>query len=309
MGTPDFAVESLKVLLNNGYKLTVITQQDKPKGRGYTLMPTPVKAFAIENGLEVYQPNTLKGEQFEELLKQIDPEIIVVAAYGKILPPNVLDFPKYGCINVHGSLLPKYRGAAPIQRAIMNGESKTGITIMQMNDGLDTGDILYQEELPITKEDNFETVFDKMASLGASCLLKTLSLIDKNELSPEKQDDKASCYADKIEKCDCLLDFSKPANELFNIIRGLSPIPLAYTYLNGAVLKIVASEVLTDSTCIESDIPGTVKSIDCSIDVVCGNGSVLRISEVLPAGKRRMSAADFIRGKKICIGDVLKASE
>ncbi len=316
MGTPDFAVESLKALVSEGYELTVVTQQDKPKGRGYTLMPTPVKAFAAENGITVYQPQTLRGEEFEALLEKINPDVIVVAAYGKILPKNVLSFPKYGCINVHGSLLPKYRGAAPIQRAIMDGESKTGITIMQMNEGLDTGDILYQEETPITESDNFETVFDRMAEIGARCLIKSLKLIENGELSPVKQDDGAACYAEKIEKSDCLLDFSLPAEKLFNIIRGLSPIPLAYAYLNGSVLKIVScriSDKAVKKSSVESAdcgriISGTVVGLDNQIDIVCGNGDILSITEVLPAGKRRMSAADFIRGKKICIGDVLKSA-
>ncbi len=307
MGTPDFAVGSLKALVNEKYDVTVITQQDKPRGRGHEMKPTPVKEYALLEGLDVYEPSTLKSEEFFALLKNLNPDIIVVAAYGKILPQNVLDFPKFGCINVHGSLLPKYRGAAPIQRAIINGETETGITIMQMEAGLDTGDMLLKESMPITEKDNFETVFDGLVKLGASALVKALKLIESGEIIPQKQDDSLSCYAEKIEKSDCLIDFSKPARTVFNQIRGLSPIPLAYTFLNGSILKVAASEIVSENK-KESAAPGTVIFAGDSINVVCNPG-VIAITEVLPAGKRRMASADFVRGKKIHEGDMLCSAE
>ena len=307
MGTPDFAVGSLKALVSEGYEISVITQQDKPRGRGHEMRPTPVKEYALSIGLDVYEPSTLKGEDFSDLLKKLDPDIIVVAAYGKILPQNVLDFPKFGCINVHGSLLPKYRGAAPIQRAIINGEKETGVTIMQMAAGLDTGDMLLKESIPITEEDNFETVFNGLVKIGADALVKALKQIEKGESKPEKQDDSLSCYAEKIEKADCLIDFAKPARAVFNQIRGLSPIPLSYTFLNGSVLKIAASKVVSDEKAPKA-LPGTVIRADDVIEVVCSPG-VIAITEVLPAGKRKMSAADFVRGKKINVGDMLSADE
>ena len=208
MGTPDFAVPTLKALCSSGYDVVgVITQPDKPKGRGHHLMPPPVKEYALERGLEVYQPLTLRGEEFASLLSSLDPEVIVVVAYGKILPVNVLEYPKYKCVNVHGSLLPEYRGAAPMQRAIIDGKSETGITTMLMAAGLDTGDMLLKETVAIGEDDNFEDIHDRLSVVGADLLIKTLEGLEDGSITPEKQDDSLSTYAAKIEKSDCELDF------------------------------------------------------------------------------------------------------
>lgn len=303
MGTPDFSVIPLSALVANGYNVIgVVTQPDKPKGRRYTMLPPPVKVYAAEQGIAVYQPATLKKKSFAALLKKLAPELIIVAAYGKILPPDVIAYPKYGCINVHGSLLPKYRGAAPIQRAMIDGESITGVTVIKMDDGIDTGDMLYSEKTPILPEDNFETVHDRLAAIGASSLIKTLELIAEGKIIPQKQDDTYATYAEKIEKEDCVLDFTQSAPALHNRIRGLSPVPLCVTSLRGKNLKIIETEVFDENT---DALAGTVLSVsDDIIRVACGTG-VLGIKTLLPEGKRRMKAIDFINGRGIAAGDVL----
>lgn len=302
MGTPDFALFSLRALVEAGEDVVgVVTQPDKPKGRGYTLTPPPVKVYAEEKGLPVYQPRTLRDEEFADLLGQIDPEVIVVVAFGKILPANVLSYPKYGCVNVHGSLLPAYRGAAPMQRAIIDGCAETGITTMFMDVGLDTGDMLLKKSVAIDLHDTFETVHDKLGECGAELLLRTLALLEKGEITPEKQDDALATYAAKIEKEDCLLDFSRTAKEVHDRIRGLSPIPLSFTHTpDGRLLKIVASEPAEGS-----GRPGEVISLENGrITVACGEGAVALLS-VLPEGKKKMSSADFINGRRISVGDIL----
>lgn len=302
MGTPDFALFSLRALVEAGEDVVgVVTQPDKPKGRGYTLTPPPVKVYAEEKGLPVYQPKTLRDEAFADLLRQIDPEVIVVVAFGKILPANVLDYPKYGCVNVHGSLLPAYRGAAPMQRAIIDGCAETGITTMFMDVGLDTGDMLLKKSVAIDLHDTFETVHDKLGECGAELLLRTLALLEAGEITPEKQDDALATYAQKIEKEDCLLDFSRTAKEVHDRIRGLSPIPLSFTHTpDGKMLKVVSSDL-----CPGKGKPGEVISLENGrITVACGEGAVALLS-VLPEGKKRMSAADFINGRRISVGDIL----
>lgn len=302
MGTPDFALFSLRALVEAGEDVVgVVTQPDKPKGRGYTLTPPPVKVYAEEKGLPVYQPKTLRDEAFAELLRQIDPEVIVVVAFGKILPANVLDYPKYGCVNVHGSLLPAYRGAAPMQRAIIDGCAETGITTMFMADGIDTGDMLLKKSVAIDLHDTFETVHDKLGECGAELLLRTLALVEVGEITPEKQDDALATYAQKIEKEDCLLDFSRTAKEVHDRIRGLSPIPLSFTHTpDGKLLKILSSEPVEGK-----GRPGEVISLSGGrITVACGEGAVALLS-VLPEGKKKMSAADFINGRRISVGDIL----
>ncbi|MBQ2249311.1 MAG: methionyl-tRNA formyltransferase [Clostridia bacterium] len=302
MGTPDFALFSLRALVEAGEDVVgVVTQPDKPKGRGYTLTPPPVKVYAEEKGLPVYQPRTLRDEEFADLLRQIDPEVIVVVAFGKILPANVLDYPKYGCVNVHGSLLPAYRGAAPMQRAIIDGCAETGITTMFMDVGLDTGDMLLKKSVAIDLHDTFETVHDKLGECGAELLLRTLALLEKGEILPEKQDDALATYAAKIEKEDCLLDFSRTAKEVHDRIRGLSPIPLSFTHTpDGRLLKILSSEPTEGK-----GRPGEVISLENGrITVACGEGAVALLS-VLPEGKKKMSSADFINGRRISVGDIL----
>ena len=309
MGTPDFALFSLRALAEAGENIIgVVTQPDKPKGRGYTLTPPPVKVYALEKNIPVYQPNTLRGEEFATLLSELDPDLIIVVAYGKILPANVLDYPKYGCINVHGSLLPAYRGAAPMQRAIMEGQPETGITTMMMDVGLDTGDMLLVGKVAIEENDNFETIHDKLGICGAETLLDTIQALREGTLTRTKQDDGLATYAAKIEKSDCLIDFTKSANEVHNQIRGLSPIPLAFTYTpDGKMLKVPTTEVAKREGTLAPC--GTVLSLaGGKIEVACGVGSI-NILAVLPEGKKRMAAADFINGRKIAVGDVLSAPE
>lgn len=305
MGTPDFALFSLKALFETEHDIIgVVTQPDKPKGRGYTLTPPPVKVFALEKGIPVYQPTTLRGEEFEELLHSLAPDIIVVVAYGKILPKNVLDYPKYGCVNVHGSLLPEYRGAAPMQRAIIDGKAQTGITTMYMAEGLDTGDMLLKDTVTIEENDNFEDIHDKLGECGGKLIVKTLEGLADGSIVAEPQDESLATHTSKITKEDCVIDWSADARSVHNLIRGLSPIPLSFTHTpDGKILKIVAAEIAReDGACGEA---GKVISTDDGITVACGKGA-LRVLKVLPEGKPRMSAADFVRGRRINTGDLLK---
>ncbi len=307
MGTPDFALFSLKALVESGEDVIgVVTQPDKPRGRGYTLTPPPVKVYATEQSIPVYQPATLKSEEFATLLSDLNPDLIIVVAFGKILPKNVLDYPKYGCINVHGSLLPAYRGAAPMQRAIIDGCTVTGITTMYMDVGLDTGDMLLKDEVAIGENDNFEDMHDRLGAVGAGTLLRTIAALKEGTLIAQKQDASLATYAAKIEKEDCVLDFARPAGALHNQIRGLSPIPLSFTHTpDGKLLKVLASRV-SAVPCPAGATAGTVISLDGGvITVACGDHTALDILRVLPEGKGRMEAGDFIRGRKISGGDVL----
>ncbi len=302
MGTPDFAKRNLEAIYNNGENIIgVVTTPDKPKGRGMVLTPSDVKKFALEKDLPVYQPTTLKDGAFLDTLKELDPELIVVVAYGKILPSYVLDYPKYGCINNHASILPKYRGAAPIQRAIIDGDKETGVSVMKMDVGLDTGDVILVEKVKIEENDNFETVHDKLAEAGSVALLKTVDLLKKGEATYTKQPDTFT-YAEKILKEDCLIDFNKSVDEVHNQIRGLSPIPLSYTKTqDGKILKVVKAHK-TDKTSNAQN--GEVISLEKSIYVKCNDG-VIALDVIVPEGKGKMNAADFINGRKIKTGDIL----
>ena len=305
MGTPDFALFSIKALVESGEELIgVVTQPDQPKGRGYVLTPPPVKVYAMEQGIPVYQPETLKDDAFYDLLCQLDPELIVVTAYGKILPQRVLDYPKHGCVNVHGSLLPEYRGAAPMQRAIMDGKKVTGVTTMMMDRGLDTGDMLLRGEFPIEETDNFETVHDKMGLCGVDVLLKTVAAIKDGSLVRTPQNGELATYAAKIEKADCVLDFSRSAEELHDQIRGLSPFPLAFTRTeDGKMLKVTEAAVAKREG-VQGEA-GTVLSLDGGrVTVACGKGCIALLG-VLPEGKGRMTAAAWINGRKVQVGNKL----
>lgn len=306
MGTPDFALFSLRALVEAGeHVVGVVTQPDKPRGRGYVLTPPPVKVYATEQGIPVYQPTTLKNGAFDETLAALNPELIVVVAYGKLLPKSVLDYPKHGCINVHGSLLPALRGAAPMQRAIMEGLPVTGITTMYMAEGMDTGDMLLKAEVAIDEDDNFESVHDKLAICGAETLLRTLEALKAGTLVAEKQDDTLATYAAKIEKSDCLIDFTADAHTVHNRIRGLSPMPLAFTHTpDGKLLKVPAAKRGQSPEAGRLAAPGTVLSLENGIEIACGTGSVI-LTVVTPEGKSRMTAADYIRGRKVCVGDIL----
>ena len=307
MGTPEFAMYSLRALVEAGEEVVgVVTQPDKPRGRGYVLTPPPVKVYATERGIPVYQPATLKNGAFDETLKELDPELIVVVAYGKLLPKSVLDYPKHGCINVHGSLLPALRGAAPMQRAIMDGHPVTGITTMYMAEGLDTGDMLLKAEVAIEENDDFESVHDKLAACGADTLIRTVEALKAGTLTAEPQDDALATYAAKIEKADCLIDFSADAHTVHNRIRGLSPMPLAFTHTpDGRLLKVPAARRGRAPDAGSLAAPGTVLSLDGGIEVACGTGSVI-FTVVTPEGKSRMNAADYIRGRKLSVGDRLE---
>ncbi len=305
MGTPDFAVFSLKALLSAGHELVgVVTQPDKPKGRGYHLVPPPVKVVAEEAGLPIFQPTSLKDGAFDDTLAALSPDIIVVVAYGKILPTSVLQFPAYGCVNVHGSLLPEYRGAAPMQRAILDGKTVTGITTMFMAEGLDTGDMLLRAEVEIAEDDNFETVHDKLGVCGAELIVKTLDALAAGTCPRIVQEDALATYAAKITKEDARLDFSEDAWTVHNRIRGLSPFPLSFTHTpDGKLLKVTAAKLADRHT--PHEVPGRVLSVENGITVACARGAVTLLG-VLPEGKPRMAAADFIRGRKISVGDLLQ---
>ncbi|MBQ7337412.1 MAG: methionyl-tRNA formyltransferase [Clostridia bacterium] len=306
MGTPDFALFSLRALVESGENVIgVITQPDKPRGRGYELQPPPVKKYALASGLPVYQPTTLKGDDFAALLAAVDPELIIVVAFGKILPRSVLDYPKYGCINVHGSLLPEYRGAAPMQRAIIDGCTMTGVTTMYMADGIDTGDMLLKAETPICDEDNFETIHDRLGEMGAKTLLDTIALLKKGALIPQKQDDTLATHAAKIEKADCHLNFSDTTRALHCRIRGLSPIPVAFTHTpDGKLLKVLAATPSALARPKDAKNGEIISLEDGVITVACADGT-LALTRVTPEGKRAMPAADYIRGRNISIGDIL----
>lgn len=307
MGTPELAAVCLRAVYEkDGVDVVgVVTQTDKPKGRGMKLVPPPVKVFAEEHGIPVYQPTTLRDGAFAETLDELSPELIIVAAYGKLLPSYVLEYPRYGCVNAHGSLLPKYRGAAPIQRAIIDGERVTGITAMYMEEGLDTGDMILKLECPISDEDNFGTVHDKLAVLAGEAMCTVIDRIWDGTITREKQPEDGASYAQKITKEDCIVDLSRSPREVFDLIRGLSPMPYALTHTpDGRLLKLTSAIAPDDEV---SDEPcGTVLSLDRGmIRLSCGGG-VLSITGVVPEGKKPMSAADYIRGRKLSVGDVLR---
>lgn len=307
MGTPDFARECLRAVYESGHEIVgVVTQPDKPQGRHYQLVPPSVKVYAESCGLNVFQPETLKDEAFLPTLRELDPDVIIVVAYGKILPKYVLDYPKYGCINAHGSLLPKYRGAAPIQRALMDGESETGITVIYMDEGIDTGDMILKMSTPVTDDDNFESLHDRLADIAGNALCNALEQIEKGTVCREVQDSSlANGYASKITGEDCIIDFSKNVPELLCQIRALSPFPLAKTKTPDArLLKIISAKAASGYS---EAAPGTVAVVDKDgFEVVCGDARKIRICAVLPEGKGRMSAADFVRGRRIEAGDKLQ---
>ena len=306
MGTPDFALYSLEAITSqpDNEIIAVLTQADKPKGRGYVLTPSPVKVWALEHNIPVYQPATLRDGAFEETLRELNPELIVVTAYGKILPEYVLNYPKYGCINVHTSLLPRHRGAAPMQRAILAGDTVTGVSVQMMDIGVDTGDVLLSRQIPIGPDDNLETVHDNLGVASRAALAETLTLIKEGKLTPMKQDESLATHAAKIEKADCVIDFTADAQTVHNQIRALSPMPLAFTYTpDGKLLKVPQSK-LENTDCENIQAPGTVLSLDGTITVACGRGKISFLT-VLPEGKGKMAAADYIRGRKISVGDRL----
>ena len=305
MGTPDYALECLKAVYNNPKAeiVGVLTQPDKPKGRGMKMIPPPVKVFAEEKGIPVYQPTTLKDGVFADELQKLDPELIIVAAYGKILPKYVLDYPKMGCVNAHASILPRHRGAAPINRAIMEGDTKTGVAAMFMDVGLDTGDVIFVDETDITPTDDVGTLHDRLALIAGEAMSKVVDMACEGERPRTPQSEEGMTYAAKITKDDCVLDLSRSPIDIYNQIRGLSPVPCAFTKTpDGKLLKITAAHIV-DGNCTEPY--GKVLSTDNGeITVSCGRGKIA-FTGVIPEGKSRMSAADYIRGRKISDGDIL----
>lgn len=239
MGTPEFAQASLQKLIGTGHNIVgVFTQPDKPKGRGYKLVAPPVKELALEHNIPVYQPEKMKDGTALSILKELNPDLIAVVAYGRILPKDILELPKYGCINVHGSLLPKYRGAGPIQWSVIDGEPVTGVTTMYMGEGLDTGDMILKKETPIGENETYGELHDRLKEIGAEALVETIALIEQGKAPREKQDDSLSSYAPMLDKKIAKLDFNKPAQQLHNLIRGLSPWPVAHTTVGGKLLKV-----------------------------------------------------------------------
>ncbi len=300
MGTPDFAVPSLQALIDAGHDVcAVYTQPDKPQGRKQILTAPPVKTLALEHDIPVFQPNTLKNEDEQARLRELAPEVIIVVAYGKLLPKAVLDIPPHGCINVHGSLLPRWRGAAPIQWAVIAGDEMAGVTTMQMAEGLDTGDMLLTYETKVGEKETAGELFDRLAQSGAELLIQTLVKLD--EITPRPQDDAQSCYAHMLDKQMAVIDWSKSAHEIDCLIRGLNPWPIALTTLSGERLKVFAAEKAAGN-----GEPGTVLEADPKkgLTVACGEGA-LKLTEIQLVGGKRMKATDFLRGHAIEVGTKL----
>ncbi len=300
MGTPDFAVPSLQALIDAGHDVcAVYTQPDKPQGRKQILTAPPVKTLALEHDIPVFQPNTLKNEDEQARLRELAPEVIIVVAYGKLLPKAVLDIPPHGCINVHGSLLPRWRGAAPIQWAVIAGDEMAGVTTMKMAEGLDTGDMLLTYETKVGEKETAGELFDRLAQSGAELLTQTLVKLD--EITPRPQDDAQSCYAHMLDKQMAVIDWSKSAHEIDCLIRGLNPWPIALTTLSGERLKVFAAEKAAGN-----GEPGTVLEADPKkgLTVACGEGA-LGLTEIQLVGGKRMKATDFLRGHVIEVGTKL----
>lgn len=299
MGTPDFALPTLQGLIEAGVDLCgVFTQPDRPRGRGKVLTPPPVKKLALAHDLPVFQPEKLRNPAAVEQIRELRPDLIVVVAYGQILPKSVLDIPQYGCINVHASLLPRYRGAAPIHKAVIDGEQVTGVTTMLMDAGLDTGDILVRRATEVGSEETAGELHDRLALLGREAMEETLRRLCDGTLKAEPQDDAKSCYAPMMKKEDGLIDWSRPAAEIHNQVRGLSPWPGAFTYWNGQLLKICRTQAEKGADAV----PGTVVSADIEgVCIACGRG-VLRVCELQLAGKKKLPAGDFLRGTSLSVG-------
>lgn len=303
MGTPEFAVPCLKALIDNGHDVCgVLTQPDKPQGRGHKLTPPPIKVLAEENNIEVFQPETLKNSEFREPLESLAPEMIVVVAYGKILPEYILNFPKHGCINIHASLLPKYRGAGPIQWSVVNCEKKTGITSMLMEKGLDTGDMLLKAETDIGEYETAGELHDRLMLMGAEILLETVKKAENGELNPIPQNDEESTYAPMISKETARIDWSRSAKEVMGLVLGMNPWPIAHTLYKGESLKIYKAQISGKGKGKRGQIVNV--SVD-GIEVVCGDGFKILATEVQFAGSKRMPVRDYLNGHTVEVGEIL----
>jgi len=302
MGTPDFAAASLKALINSEHEVIgAVTQPDKPKGRGQKMVACDVKVLAHENGIDVFQPETLKNGELKPILDELKPELIAVAAYGKILPEYVINYPKYGCVNVHGSLLPKYRGAAPIQWSVIDGEAETGVTTMLMDKGLDTGDILLMEKTPIGEYETSAELFDRLSEIGGKLLLDTIEGLKNGEITPKKQGDNFT-YARMIKKDDGIIDWNKSKREIIKHICGMNSWPMATTTYNGEVFKVIAAIMGDDETGTPGEIAGVEKGK--GLKVFCGDGTVI-ITVLQFAGSKRVNAEDYLRGHNLDTGVIL----
>jgi methionyl-tRNA formyltransferase len=303
MGTPDFAVPALTGLVNHGYPVIgVVTQPDRPQGRGRATAPSPIKRLADDLGLTVFQPEKVRHPSFLATVRDLAPDLVAVAAFGQILPKEILFGPKLGCINIHPSLLPKYRGAAPINWALIRGEEKTGVTIMQLDEGMDSGAILLQEETPIGPSETFGMLHDRLAKMGAELLLIALAMLQSGVLQPRPQDDRLATLAPRLAREDGLIHWEKDCRSLVSLIRGLSPTPSAYTRFAGKHLKVLMAEAEPGSV---TEAPGTVVGeTGAGLRVAAGNGTVL-LQELQLEGKKRMAAHDFLRGVHIAPGQVL----
>lgn len=300
MGTPDFAVPALTALFESGHELAaVVTQPDKPKGRKQEVLMTPVKEKALEYSIPVYQPVKVRDPEFVELLRKIAPDVIVVAAFGQLLPGEILSLPPYGCVNIHASLLPKYRGAAPIQWAVIDGEPVSGVTTMLMNEGLDTGDILEMQEIRLSEKETGGSLFEKLSRLGAGLIVSTLVKLEKGQITPVPQGEARTGYAKMLKKSMGEIDWGKSAAAIERLIRGLNPWPSAYTFLNGRTLKIWAADVLPDGAAGE---PGSITVEDGRLLVDTGEGR-LAVTELQLEGKKRMETAAFLRGCHVQTGE------
>ena len=301
MGTPDFAAASLEALIASRHEIqAVVTQPDKPKGRKGELTPSHVKVIAKREGIKVYQPLKVRDEEFVKTLRAYNPDVMVVVAFGQIIPLSILKMPKYGCVNIHGSLLPKYRGAAPIQWAVLDGEKETGITTILMDEGIDTGDILLKKTIKIDADETSGSLFDKLMALGAKTILETLDELEKGSLTPTKQGESPTAYAKMLTKTMGLIDFTKPAKELDCFVRGMDPWPSAYTLLSGKTLKLWKVRAVEGG-----GKAGSVIEIGKeSFTIACGEGAI-EVLEVQLEGKKRMSAGDFLKGSTLNIGQEL----
>ena len=304
MGTPDFAVGTLRSLAEAGHEITlVVSQPDKPKGRGHAMVPTPVKVVAEELGIPVFQP--VKIREAKDVLEKTEADVCVVAAFGQIIPASILHMKKYGCINVHASLLPKYRGAAPIQWAVIDGEKESGVTIMQMDEGLDTGDMLAKAIVPLDEKETGGSLFDKLSEAGGRLCVETLAKLEKGEIIPEKQGESPTAYASMLDKKMGNIDWNKSAVVIERLVRGLNPWPSAYTHLDGKTLKIWACDVLPQSAS-KGESGEILEVTKDAIHVQTGDG-ILVLREIHLAGKARMDAGAFLRGYKVVPGTVLSA--
>ena len=301
MGTPEFSVPCLEALINSENNVVgVFTQPDKPKGRGYEMTPPPVKVCALKHNIPVFQPISMRNGEALEIINSLNADLIIVVAFGKILPKEILESVKYGCINIHASLLPKLRGAAPIQWSIINGESETGVTSMQMDVGLDTGDMLIKKSIAITENINAGELHDALSLMGAEVLIETINNIDN--LNPQKQDDELSNYAPMLSKELCPIDFSKSARDVHNKIRGLSPWPVATTKICGKNYKIHKTQILSEKF---SGNCGEIVDNNNRLVIMCGDGNCVEILEIQAEGKRKTDTASFLRGHKIELGTII----